>query len=279
MKYTLGIYGFGFVGKAVAFAFGNDNEILYYDLNERNTEIEGLCKSDIIFIGLPTPMDVNTGVIDLSIIESAIDNLNNYNYKGIIVIKSTVIPGTTNRLSKLYPNLRITFSPEFLTERSANLDFINATRIVIGGKKEDCDYLETFFRTRFVHTPIFKTDSDTAEFIKYMCNVFFSTKVIYFNIMYKAAEKFGMDWDMALKGCMSEQRIGNSHYNVPGPDGDFGFGGKCFPKDLNAFINWLRQMDMKDEAELFELVWKLNLKYRSNLNWLTIKGATSGKKS
>lgn len=274
----ISLWGFGFVNRAVAHGFGNDNEILFYDNNPKvgsNCTKQEMMSADFIFLGLPTPMKKNNGEIDLSIIDSVLKEISELKYTGIIIIKSTIIPGSTDKFRQKYPNLRIVFNPEFLTERSANLDFINACRIVLGGDKKDVDEVEKLYRTRFIHTPIIKTDTKTAEFIKYMANVFFATKVIYMNTLYKASQKFGINWDDAIKGLLSDQRIGNSHYQVPGHDGDLGFGGKCFPKDLNAYIGWLKANDLNDEAEFFNIIWKLNLKYRTKRDWEKIEGAVS----
>jgi UDPglucose 6-dehydrogenase len=268
---TIGLYGFGFLNRAIEHAFGNNNNILYYSLDEKNCDLDGLVKSDFIFMALPTPMRLKDGSCDLSIIESSLDELAKRKYRGIIIIKSTIPPGSCEKWVKKF-RLKIVFSPEFLTERSAKLDFINSSRHILGGKKKDMDKVEKLLRTRFVATPIFKTNFRTAEFIKYMCNCFFTTKVIYMNIMYQIAKKCGLDYDLALKGFLTDYRIGNSHYQVPGPDGKLGFSGSCFPKDLNAFIYWLKSIGMKDEAKFFEIIWKLNLKYRPEKDWETLKG-------
>jgi UDPglucose 6-dehydrogenase len=277
-KRNIGCIGFGFIGKSVAHAFGNDNEIRFWARNENNcTKKEMFEKSEFIFLALPTPMAMEDGKIDLSIIDSVLKEISDYGYDGITIIKSTIVPGSCDKFIEKYPNIKLVFNPEFLTARSAKLDFINATRIILGGPGEYVNQVEELYRTRFVHTPIFKTDYKTAEFIKYMCNNFFSTKVIYMNMMYKIAEKFGIDWDTSVKGFLSDMRIGNSHYQVPGHDGDFGFGGYCFPKDINAFLHWLVEIGMKDEADFFELVWKLNLKYRKNRDWEHLESAVSKK--
>jgi len=270
----IGLFGFGFISRSIAHAFGNDNIILYYSLDEKNCELDELVKSEFIFMALPTPMRLKDGSCDLSIIESCLGELTKRKFKGVVIIKSTVPPGNCEKWVKKF-KLNIVFSPEFLTARSAKLDFINSSRHILGGKKKDVSKVEKLLRTRFVATPIFKTNWRTAEFIKYMCNIFFCTKIIYMNIVYHAAKKFKIDYDLALKGFLTDYRIGNSHYQVPGHDGDFGFGSFCFPKDINAFIHWLKSIDMEDEAELFEIVWKLNLKYRKNRDWEKLESAVS----
>lgn len=268
----IGLIGWGFINRAIAHAFCNDNEILFYSLTESNSNYKEICeKADFIFIAVPTPMK-KTGEIDLSAIDDVLKNLSDNNPKGIIIIKSTIIPGSTRKFADKYKNLKLVFNPEWLTERSAKIDMINASRIVISGNDNDLDEVEKMYRSRFVATPIFKTNWETAELIKYMCNNFFASKVIMMNIYYQVAKKIGADWDTALHGFLTDYRIGNSHYQVPGHDGHFGFGGSCFVKDINAFIYWLQKLKLFEEANFFEAVWKLNLKYRPEKDWENLKG-------
>ena len=191
----------------------------------------------------------------------------------VLVIKSTVVPGTIERYIDECPNLNIVFSPEFLTERAANLDFINASRIVLGGAQKDMEKVERVFRQRFPYKRIIKTDVTTAQFIKYMANCFFSTKISFMNEMLQAAEAMGVDWNKAMEGFVSDGRIGNSHLEVPGHDESRGFGGKCFPKDLNAFINKVEEVGVK--PTVLKAVWEKNMEVREDHDWLDIDGATS----
>jgi UDPglucose 6-dehydrogenase len=191
----------------------------------------------------------------------------------IFILKSTVVPETTLNLSKQFPDLKIIFNPEFLTERSARLDFINASRIVLGGPEELCDRVEHMYRVRFPHTKIVKTDSTTAEFIKYMCNTFFATKISFMNEFKQLSNKLNLDWDKAMEGFVSDGRIGNSHLDVPGHDGSVGFGGKCFPKDLNAMINFFVSNNV--DPKILTAAWEKNLEVRDDHDWKDIEGATS----
>ena len=200
----------------------------------------------------------------------------NTSSNNIIIIKSTVIPGTTETYVKRFPNLNIVFNPEFLTERTARLDFINTARIVIGGEPHLCDRVEDLYRDRFIATPIIKTDAESAEFIKYMCNCFFATKVAFMNEMYQMAQQHTLDWNTVMAGFLSDGRIGNSHTDVPGHDGDLGFGGKCFPKDINAFIKYFEENNV--QPTLLKAAWAKNLEVRKNHDWLKIVGAVANKK-
>jgi UDPglucose 6-dehydrogenase len=119
-------------------------------------------------------------------------------------------------------------------------------------------------------TPVIQTNYETAELIKYMNNCFFATKVSFLNEMYQIAEKCGVDWDMAVEGFVRDGRIGHSHLNVPGPDGKFGFGGSCFPKDIQAIMNFAD--DLNVETNVLKGAWKTNLEIRPEQDWKKLKG-------
>lgn len=279
-KYNLGIIGNGFVGSATVAGFSLHANVRVYDENPKasiNTFEETINESEFVFVCVPTPMSLETGKIDLSIIESVFDRASKVNKRddNIFIIKSTVIPGSVEKLVKSYPDLNIIFSPEFLTERNAKLDFINAARIIIGGRDELVNRAELMFRERFPHTPIIKTDVTTAQFIKYMSNCFFATKVSFMNEMKQAADVSGVDWRTAVNGFLLDGRIGNSHIDVPGHDGMMGFGGKCFPKDINAFINYFDEIGI--DAKIMKAAWDKNIEVRSKHDWLDIKGAVTRK--
>ena len=275
----IGIIGNGFVGSAIASGFGLHTDVSIYDVSPEKSlnSFEDTVTADFVFVSVPTPMSLKQkNEIDLSIIISVfkkISEFDNLNKDTIFILKSTVVPRTTLNLSKQFPNLNIVFNPEFLTERAARLDFINASRIVLGGPKHLCDKVEDLYRVRFPHTKIIKTDSSTAEFIKYLCNTFFATKVSFINEMKQISDKLSLDWDKAMDGFISDGRIGNSHLDVPGHDGSPGFGGKCFPKDINALINFCTKNDI--DPKILIAAWEKNLEVRNNHDWNNIEGATS----
>lgn len=279
-KYNIGVIGNGFVGSSVVAGFSLHANVRVFDENSLLT-VDSLTdtvnKSDFIFICVPTPMSLETGRIDLTIIEKVFDRIVEINDRqdNIFIIKSTVIPGTVENLIQKYSNLNIVFSPEFLTERNAKLDFINASRIVLGGRPDLVSKTSKMFRVRFPHTPILETDVTTAQFIKYMNNCFFATKVAFMNEMKQAANFLNVDWNDAVKGFLLDGRIGNSHTDVPGHDGKLGFGGKCFPKDLNAFIKLFEDNDVN--PSIMKAAWEKNLEVRESRDWLNIEGAVSKK--
>lgn len=277
-KPSIGIIGNGFVGSAIANGFALHANVRIYDVNpERSTHsfTETVNNSDVMFLSVPTPMKMTNGEIDLSIMDSAVSDIANANkrHDNVLVIKSTVVPGTVEKYVDQYPGLNIVFSPEFLTERAATLDFINASRVVLGGNTENVEKVESVFRSRFPYKRIIKTDLTTAQFTKYMANCFFSTKISFMNEMKQAADAMSVDWEKAMEGFVADGRIGNSHLDVPGHDGSLGFGGKCFPKDLNAFIKSLESSGVS--PTVLKAVWEKNMEVRKYHDWLEIDGATS----
>ena len=140
-----------------------------------------------------------------------------------------MIPGTVESITT-YIHLNIVFNPEFLTERTAKLDFLTQARIILGGDKKHTSKVKQLFEERFMHCYVIETDTTTAELIKYMNNVFFASKVSIMNEFKQVCDKVGADWNIAIKGFAADQRIGDSHLNVPGPDGKMGIWWKLFSK-------------------------------------------------
>ena len=180
-------------------------------------------------------------------------------------MKSTVIPGTTNQLIKKYRSKKIVFSPEFLTERTAKLDMLTQSRIIIGGEKKLTSLVRKLFSNRVMNKNIIETDAITSELIKYMNNTFLATKVSIMNEFKLLSQKIGANWNDAINGFAADGRIGDSHLHVPGPDGKLGYGGTCFPKDVNAFILFAKNNDV----DLNTIIggWKTNLYVRPEKDW------------
>ena len=289
-KYNIGIVGNGFVGSAVAYGFspqcGYDANVRIHDKQKERSNCslaETVNESDFIFLSVPTPSNPD-GSIHLGIVEQALDEINeakanvNKRRKNVVLIRSTVVPGTTRKLAKKYPFLNLVFNPEFLTERSAKFDFINQSRFIIGGRTHKSEFarwevsaVAQLFRHRFGEsTPVVMCNYETAEIIKYMNNCFFAVKVSFLNEMRMLADKNNVDWDVAVDGFVRDGRIGHSHLQVPGPDGKFGFGGSCFPKDIRAMIQFGEEngVDMKTLAG----AWETNLEVRPEKDWEDLRG-------
>jgi len=262
-KFKVGVIGNGFVGEAISFAFSSVSDLYVYDTDSLKSlnNLESVHTCDFVFICVPTPM-FQDGSQDLSYVENAFEKATS---KPVYILKSTVLPGTTGGLSKKYSNIKIIFSPEFLTERTAKLDMLTQSRIILGGELSLTEKAKSLFNQRFKIKNIIQTDSKTAEFTKYMNNTFFATKVSIMNEFKLLCDKIGANWEDALKGFVSDGRIGDSHLNVPGHDGKLGYGGTCFPKDVNALLSFSKNHDI--QLNTIKGGWKTNLKVRQEKDW------------
>jgi nucleotide sugar dehydrogenase len=247
----IGIVGQGFVGNAVYQKFKNYYDVLTNDLDENKSTatLENLTQMcSTIFLCLPTPMK-SDGKCDTSILEKVLDMIDlltdNLETKKTIVIKSTIPPGTTEKFNKRYESLDIVFNPEFLTERNAVEDYNNQNRIILGGPRPATTELKQIFSKVFPKAHIIKTDSTHAEMVKYLTNTFLSTKVSFANEIYQLCDKLNIDYDKVIEYATLDERLGTSHWNVPGHDGDFGFGGHCFPKDLASLLHLTVELNVQ----------------------------------
>ena len=275
----IGIVGNGFVGSSVAYGFsaqtGFDAEIKIYDKDRKKSthSLEDVVNnSDFVFVSVPTPSNKDHS-INLDIVDDIFFEMNclSENIETIFLLRSTVTPGTSRRVQKNCPNLKIVFNPEFLTERSAKFDFINQSRFILGGETKNTKKVANLFTQRFgFATPVIQTNYETAEMIKYMNNCFFATKVTFLNEMRQIADQSNVDWETAVEGFVRDGRIGHSHISVPGPDGHYGFGGSCFPKDMRAMISYAKSLGI--EPMVLESAWNKNLEVREDRNWLKMPG-------
>ncbi len=270
----IGIIGQGFVGNAIFQKFKNYFDVYTYDLisTKSNSSLNGLIeKSDIIFTCLPTPMNKD-GSCDVSVVENILKLINSNSKRSnkIVVNKSTVPPGTTELFNNNFKNLQIVFNPEFLTERNAVEDFENQNRIIIGGPRPATTKVKQIYSVVFPSIKIIKTGSKHAEMVKYFTNCFLAMKVSFANEMYELCSKLNLDFDKVIEYTLFDPRIGNSHLNVPGPDGDFGFGGHCFPKDLSAIIKLTEEIGSTNN--ILNSIIKTNDKVRKNRDWEKMKG-------
>ena len=267
----IGIIGQGFVGNAVYQKFKNYYDVLTYDLDESkcNSSEQETLDNKIVFVCLPTPMK-SDGRCDTSLVEYAIKRCSEFGIAKTVVIKSTVSPGTTARLNSLYPNMSVVFNPEFLTERNAINDYENQTRIILGGPRPGTTELKQVFSKVFPKAHIIKTDSTHAEMVKYLTNSFLATKVSFANEMYQICEGLDVDYDKVIEYATQDERLGDSHWNVPGPDGDFGYGGHCFPKDVKALMVVAEDMDII--PLMLAATDVKNNEVRKNRDWEQMKG-------
>jgi len=275
----IGIIGKGFVGSAVEYGFSknfdHDIEIKIYDKDKTkstHTLSDVVNNSKFIFISLPTP-SFEDGNINLNILDNALLEISQIssNNDAIFLVRSTIIPGSTRIFQCKYPNINLVFNPEFLTERNANADFVNQDRFIIGGEENNTSKVADLYRLRFGNKiPIIETNFETAELIKYMNNTFLATKVSFLNEMKILGDKCGVDWKKAIQGFSLDSRIGNSHLDVPGYDGKYGFGGSCFPKDIQAIINFGDTIGV--DMKVLKGAWDTNLLVRPKKDWEMLEG-------
>jgi len=272
MVSNVGIIGQGFVGGSINEFFKEKITTFTFDLNG-NCNCDSLDdvvnKSDIVFVCLPTPM-FQDGSCDLSIVKSTIKKIKEINSDQIIVIKSTVVPGTVQSLIDVYDE-NIIFNPEFLTEANAVDDFRNQDRIIIGGYGLAQSKCVEFFAKFFPKSKIITSTPTEAELVKYVTNTFLTTKVAYANEIYDICKHLNIDYDNLIKLATLDERLGLSHWSVPGPDGRRGFGGSCFPKDINALLHFAKVNNLL--TPVLESVWQRNINIdRTEQDWKSLLG-------
>ena len=267
-KLKLGIVGHGFVGKATDWGFNKQvNKFIVDPL--LNTDISNLedFNPDIIFVCVPTPMSDDGGQ-DSSIIEEVIKELVTHCPNAIKVVKSTVLPSLLGKLQKL--DSKLIYNPEFLREKHANADFENSSMIIFGGDRNISTQVSNAYlkHSRCKTKEHIFTDLKTASLIKYSINTFLASKVIFFNELHSLFEKLDVkdNWESVINIISRDERIGESHMNVPGHDGRKGFGGACFPKDSLALIKFANTMGINLNSLISTV--KINNKIRSQYSKL-----------
>jgi len=319
MKTSIAVIGQGFVGGSLSQVMAEKGFTVYsYDkagkyakgtscpvYNTRPTSIQDLVSSieryesisktfsGIYFCAIPTPMNLNDGSCDTSIVEGVLDELATIPGNRIAVIKSTVPPGSTEKWNKKYEGTGLTcvHSPEFLREVSALADTRNQDRIILGGPKKSVQKVKQLMIQAFPDVPIVQTSSSNSELIKLTINAYLSLKVSFANEIFQLVEalaKTGLDidYDRIIECVKLDKRIGNSHWQVPGPapadDGSGkllrGYGGHCLVKDNNSMISLCKSLNVK--PTVMEAGFQKNLEVRPEKDWLSLIGrAVSYKKN
>ena len=240
----IGIAGIGFVGSSLkkSFELKNINIIAYDKFKNLNLQAE-LLECNIVFLCLPTLFNEELKSYDKSAIMELCAYLNNNNYIGLVVIKSTIEPETTDKLSKRFNKLSIYHNPEFLTARTAFEDFHNQSHIVLGKgpncSQEDTDLLYSFYNKFYPLAKISLSTSLESESMKIMCNSFYASKIMLFNEYYLLCQKNGADYNKIVELMLENKWINPMHTSVPGPDGNLAYGGACFPKDTQALNRYM----------------------------------------
>ena len=259
----IGVIGIGMVGTPVARYFEElrglkrGESLFLFDTDPAKNFNDDINQADIVFISVPTPPG-KEGAADLSALDSAFQRLEG---NKIVVIKSTVTPGTTENFQKKYPNHKVLFNPEFLTAKRAWEDFIKPDRQIVGFTENSLDsahaVLSLLPKAPFMspwglntYRPI-KITATEAEVIKYGGNIYFSRKINLANLLSALAEKLGVDYENIRAGMAADYRIGDSHLDVL-HGGYQGFGGDCFPKDLDGFIESLSSLGLSECVGLLQ---------------------------
>tara|TARA_Y200000002_G_C22639279_1_gene646189 strand:+ start:716 stop:1564 length:849 start_codon:yes stop_codon:yes gene_type:complete len=264
----IGIVGYGFVGKAVDYGFKRDIEKIIID-PKLDTSISNLKyhNPEFIFICVPTPMN-SDGNQDSSIIEQVLAEINKEFSESVVIVKSTVLPSIIEKLSKSHKHF--VYNPEFLREKTANEDFVNADSLILGGEPDDLKRVAELYNNHSdcKIVEIHETDVISASLVKYSINTFLASKVIFFNQLHDIYKALTPDikWDEFITMINSDKRIGESHMDVPGHDGRLGFGGACFPKDTAALLSLSKDIDK--EFSLLKEVIRINNNIRMQYNEL-----------
>lgn len=302
MKKSVAIVGQGFVGGSLTTVFSErGTRVFTYDISgkvadggEQTTaksieQFVKICESNkhfsgIYFVCLPTPMN-SDGSCNISIVEGVLSELSQVDGKRIAVNKSTLPPGTIEGWNKKFGDkgLNIIHSPEFLREASALDDQRNQKFIVLGGPVPHINKVRDFLSALFPTVIIHKTSSSNSELMKLFINTFLATKVSFANEFFQICEKLveqglKVDYDRIIDLATLDERIGRSHLQVPGTmpadDGSGkllrGFGGSCFPKDLNALIVVAKELGV--DPKVLIASWLKNVEVRPEKDWLNLKG-------
>ena len=263
----MGIVGHGFVGKAVEYAFTHDMIEHYLVDPKYDTTIDDLIAENpqIVFVCAPTPMS-DSGFVDASIIEDAVLKLM-YHSGALVVVKSTVTPDIVDRLyNSIEPKDfdRFVYNPEFLTEKSACEDFVNADFHVLGGTKQACDDLAEVYEifSNCKSTNFHRMSACEASFVKYGINSFLATKLTFFNQLKDLIQSFDCSYNVVSRAIGADDRVGIGHTRVPGPDRKKGFGGACLPKDTTALLRFSETRGKDNVFSLLENVLTINNEYR-----------------
>lgn len=243
----ISIIGLGFVGSAMyqGFKLSGVKELVGYDKYKNVGSLADCIDSDISFLALPTKFNEATSDYDLSSIIEVLTDLNQFSYSGVIVIKSTVIPGTVQMLSDMFKSLSIMHNPEFLTERTALQDFQNQSHIVLGVgtncSDADATKVKSFYSAFYPNADISQVSSTESESMKLFANSFYAVKVQFFNELYLLCNKIGCSYESVLQLMLKNGWINPMHTTVPGPDGSLSYGGSCFPKDTNSLLEFMKR--------------------------------------
>ena len=252
----IGIIGGGVVGNATARAWlEHCEDVMVYDADpkRRTHDFVDVVRCDVVCVCVPTPMREDGTGIDTRIVDSVLHDVAVIRSSSIVAVRSTVPVGYCALVAKKYKIPNLIHWPEFLTARCAVTDAMMPTRNVIGTVDGVDEYAYVPFsrqvRVRWPSVPFYQGSSEESEFVKLATNAFFATKVAFWNEAHRYAKQLFQNetyWGWLMKVILSDGRIHPSHTQVPGPDGQTGFGGACLPKDLREFINGMDSIGVQN---------------------------------
>ena len=240
-KARLGLLGFGFVGEATAHALTPVADVAWHDPAKVGSRpLEDLLRwAEVLCICVPTPQGEG-GAADLRFVREVVASIADQRPGCPTLLRSTVPPGTTEALVQEFPEVPLVFIPEFLRQRCHLRDAAAPSRVVLGWSSAVSPALRVpvraLFARRFPEVPRLEMSAVDAELLKVAANALFGVKVSFANEMHELAQRVGADWGTVRDGLVLDPRIGDGHLSVPGPDGAFGFGGACLPKDMAGLL-------------------------------------------
>lgn len=252
-RYSIGIIGGGFVGGAAKQYFKNA-KVFDTDPKRATASLEEVCNQDYIFVAVPTPQG-DGGQVDLSIVEKVLSQIPDGKK---IILKSTAVPGTTERLQKKYPNKKLVYVPEFLTAKFAAEDFAFPDKNIVGYTSKYPELGQEVAKI-LPRANSLVCKATEAEMIKYSINSYYAIKVIYANEIYDLCQKLGIDYNVVHQGFVMDKRINDSHFDVMNGF-KRGFGGACLPKDSSAIVK--RAGELGVDLSLIRTAIESNKKYR-----------------
>lgn len=254
----VGILGYGIVGQAVAAAFSEHEVKIHDPAMADGSPFGDLAVCDCVFVCVPSPQG-DHGACDSSVLVSTVNALAPWASRGQVVIsKTTAPPSVYDNLHQQHPWL--VYSPEFLTATNHIRDFQQQTKVILGGDRGPCESASECLLMASGPQQFLFCDIKTASFFKYLVNAFLATKVTFMNDFYRLAHTLNLDWEDIIDLGKIDPRLGTSHWQVPGPDGEFGWAGSCFPKDVCAIIHESQQSNCS--LTLLEQVYHLNQTHR-----------------
>ncbi|MSU74406.1 hypothetical protein EXS57_01350 [Candidatus Kaiserbacteria bacterium] len=260
----IGIIGVGIVGTTVRHGLSRiGHDITVFDTKLPETSLRDVISSEVVFISVPTPANPD-GTCNSSIVEKVVADLSKARYRGLVAIKSTIEPGTTDKLHKRHRTLRLAFCPEFLREKATYTDFVEQHDVCIIGAYTEKD----FELVKQVHHPLPDDYAHVtpleAEFSKYFLNVFNALRIVYANQFYDVTKAAGADYQK-IKNAITKHRVVPPVY-LDCNDNFRGFGGSCLPKDTSAFAQYARRiLGTAEKLSLFEDIVDINKRYKTTV--------------